>query len=404
LGIEDEQIPLSLNVIGTIYRNALSAPNKAIIYYSKGIKLMLHFERYNHLLGDLFYNRALVQEDSEKQKEDFLQSISVFQNIPDIDKLIIAYHGIATFYAEKDDFVNALHYGLLGYNLSYHYKGSDNIKSTSLSNDIIALYKICTETNIINQLSNQIIFDLTIYLSRNNYKKRSSEEIEHLINAKVHESLYIASDEKQIEEDKFSELYIILHEIIEFEKRYGRLPQLSNYSIEVLFTQIVYYKSLYNNIITYVEKATPLRFINYPTTQILKWQCLCIYLYIKYAVRPVNTDTLMLSIYSFNSLGIKCVPLNGILYETTFQVLYYFIYYIYMPQNRFDYALQTINLIIEEKGTNNEYLDCKAEILYRLGNISEAKDIIKRIMADDPKFYPDGNEFLYNELIRSHLL
>jgi tetratricopeptide (TPR) repeat protein len=75
-----------------------------------------------------------------------------------------------------------------------------------------------------------------------------------------------------------------------------------------------------------------------------------------------------------------------------------------MPQNRFDYALQTINLIIEEKGTNNEYLDCKAEILYRLGNISEAKDIIKRIMADDPKFYPDGNEFLYNELIRSHLL
>lgn len=75
-------------------------------------------------------------------------------------------------------------------------------------------------------------------------------------------------------------------------------------------------------------------------------------------------------------------------------------YEILIPENKYNEALNIIENVLLLCPFDENYLDSKAEILYRMGKVEEALSLAIEVYNIDPQFYPDGNEFLYSELSR----
>lgn len=89
------------------------------------------------------------------------------------------------------------------------------------------------------------------------------------------------------------------------------------------------------------------------------------------------------------------------LLPSIFEILNSFIYYSYIPNQKYEFALKTIDVICQIDTENPIYLDTKAEILYRMGRVTDAIELIKKVIMLDSEFYPDGNEFLFDAIVRN---
>ena len=81
-----------------------------------------------------------------------------------------------------------------------------------------------------------------------------------------------------------------------------------------------------------------------------------------------------------------------------------YVNYVLLEANNFKLALDYINIAIKIGKTidleiENNFIDTKAEILCRMGHKEEALKLGKEVFHKDTKFYPEGNEYLYKELM-----
>ena len=86
---------------------------------------------------------------------------------------------------------------------------------------------------------------------------------------------------------------------------------------------------------------------------------------------------------------------------SVFEILNSFIYDSYIPNHKYEFALKTIDVICQIDTENPIYLDSKAEILYRMGRVADAIELINKVVMLDSEFYPDGNEFLFDAIVRN---
>ncbi len=75
-------------------------------------------------------------------------------------------------------------------------------------------------------------------------------------------------------------------------------------------------------------------------------------------------------------------------------------YEILIPDKKYNEAMSIIEDALLLCPFNENLLDSKAEILYRMGKVEGALSLAIKVYNINPQFYPEGNEFLYNELSR----
>lgn len=77
-----------------------------------------------------------------------------------------------------------------------------------------------------------------------------------------------------------------------------------------------------------------------------------------------------------------------------------YVYYVLLEENEIELALNYINTAIKiSKPYEYNYIDTKAELLYINSQKEEALELAKEVYRRDATFYPDRNEYLYQELM-----
>lgn len=191
-------------------------------------------------------------------------------------------------------------------------------------------------------------------------------------------------------------LYLILPYIDSYYERYHDLPFEDDNSIKTILFAIYYNKNFYEDGLNFIKK------IEF-SADLDKWELYCFYLYLKNELIPLQSDELAESVLKFpvSELFKEYEIEEDLLLPSIFEILNSFIYYSYIPNQKYEFALKTIDVICQIDTENSIYLDTKAEILYRMGRVTDAIELIKKVIMLDSEFYPDGNEFLFDAIVRN---
>lgn len=121
-------------------------------------------------------------------------------------------------------------------------------------------------------------------------------------------------------------------------------------------------------------------------------------MYLKHSVEPQDSCSLILPLDTSLSEFYKIEQSGNSILPRTLQMLNSFIYDVHIPTGNLENAEKTIDVILIFEPNNELFLDSKAEILFRKGQIKEAVEFVKKVITIDSSFYPEGNEYLYNKI------
>ena len=399
-----EDVPPILCTMGAIYNDNLKMPDEALKCYDKAIDIEHTLDKEGLVLGDIFYNRSILLKEFEEKLKELHKAIALYQKSNRPDKMVKAYESIAIAYYNQKDYSSALHYYLISYHFSYLFLGHDNKKTVFLENEALELLTIVKTQNI--ELSVGIQHEFIIFSNISNLKALDSQMLEELIVYEI-EDLFLSQinteegDNKEcLNNEAYRKFCFLLHNIVGFYGAYNRLPSLSKTTIELFLFEIINNNDFYDFILDFIDSIDINVWKEYNTNHLQKWASYCIYLFLKNQKTSLPTNKLICSIKSLKKTDIRRFvdKSEGLLPPAIIRLLNQLIYDAYIPRQDYDAAHETINFILKVDCNNLDYLDTKAEILYRMGKTVEAINVVKKIQSIDSTYYPEGNEYLYNML------
>jgi tetratricopeptide (TPR) repeat protein len=213
------------------------------------------------------------------------------------------------------------------------------------------------------------------------------------INYVVRELMNNDKDDESVLNEKFKhtlikivsyirEKHIISAMVLRFMDVALFLGQLNDYSAEVTRLIELYYNESTNldefskNIMDFKIKVYQSLYVNREATTIKK-------LYDEYKANYSLIQFLNTSFYIF----IHADFLNAVVYD------------VLINDEKYEEALSLINDVLSICD-GIDYMDTKAEVLFRMGRQKEAVSVVEGIVKLNPDYYPLGNEYLYNELLK----
>ena len=405
IGIDHDSIPLSLSAMGVTYNDYLHSPKDAVMCYNKAIEIETTLEKEDIVLGNLYYNKGIALENFDDKLDFFNKAILIFQKLFRIDKLIMTYRAMADAYYNLKDYVNSLQYYLVCHEFSWYFMGENEEQTVFFANEVIESYQMLECTG--KKIPMPMMESWHIFLKRAGKLEKELLDEDQVVNIKVCSLSHLMTNNRNwMHEDieVFRATYFTVKEVILFYNRLKRLPQIDEVSVLALIYVLYVYDSFHPMVIEFVDGIQDKSlFAKYDINNVLKWETLCFYLHIKNHEVHLSPEDLMFSISSAERLRIRESvvyekrDVNGLLLKTLYS-LNDFIYQVYIPENKLDYAQKTIKYMLDICPDNIDFIDTKAEILYRIGDNAGAIKLVKNIVSIAPDYYPQGNEFLYNSI------
>lgn len=398
-GWQHPNIALTLCSMGAVCADKLNMPQKAIECYNLGISIQENMNREDRILADLYSNRGKLLPDLQRAVADFNHAIEIYQNLNDIERVSTTYQRTAYAYFEKEEYVQSFLYYLVSF--WFNFDINPNSEDSTYLKDVI-VYMHEQLPNSYTQISAEIrsLFVSFFELFNNNYDGVSIDR-DILVGAKIAELIQMVyqSDDRETNNAIFRNLYFILMDMKRFYHDFQHLPNIDDCMIEFLLS-FIGSKEIFNQMYyDFFNTIGISAWLNSDFDDILKWEGLCLALYNKHTIDPLDSNSLMLpcdsSLFELKKFSITT---EDLLLQKVLYILNSFIYDIHIPIGNLENAEKTINTILLFDSNNIDFLDSKAEILYREGKIKDAVELVKKISKEDPNFYPETNEYLYNKI------
>lgn len=402
-GIQHLNVSASLNSIGAIYLDELSMPEKALESYNQAIGIEEKMGRKSILLGDLFCNRSLVWNDFDDTLKDMQLAISIYQKNYNINRLCETYQKMAYAYIQNKSFENALLYYLISFWFSY-YKSPTAESTDYLRNVIEGLSSHFSKSY--NKLAIETKCLFISFIAKNVHTNPDIVDdtpIDNLlvIGSRVADLSTTDLSEGTIENMNivFRKLYFILHDFMDYISKHLQFPMLDDSLIEFIMTFMGSHKELNLIFEEFIKTIDIARWMDSKVNHLLKWEGLCLGLYVINSISPRLSDDLIAPCEKkLYDLAKENYTNENQLLPMALNALNSFIYDVHIPSGNLENAQKTIDIILLFDSNNTNFLDSKAEILFRLGWTNEAVKIVRHIIECDETFYPEGNEYLYPKI------
>lgn len=394
-GLQHTRIPESLCCMGAIYNDELNKKEEALRCYDSAIELEEKLRgKGSIVLGNLYYNRSCAQPSKEDAINDLQESVEIFLELGECEKAAKTYRVIGHTYYNNQEYISAFYYYLISYNFSFLYCGNNAECTMLIEQDVLECLQIALKEK---KLSYDAIFYLSVFFNNTNQKILCRNEWNDLFGISILPLMKEISQYTDRSNEIISRnLYLILPYIDSYYERYHDLPFEDDNSIKTILIAIYYNKHFYEDGLDFIKKVEF-------SADLDKWELYCFYLYLKNELIPLQSDELAESVLKFpvSELLKEYKIEEDLLLPSIFEILNSFIYYSFIPNQKYEFALKTIDVICQIDTENPIYLDSKAEILYRMGRVTDAIELIKKVIMLDSEFYPDGNEFLFDAIVRN---
>ena len=402
-GSKHPNIANTLCSMGAVCADKLNLHQKAIECYNLGISIQENMNREDRILADLYSNRGKQLLDLQAAVSDFNHAIEIYQNLNDIKRVANSYQMIAYAYYEKEEYEQAFLYYLVSFWFNYDINpySKDSIYLKDVIEYIRGLFAN-SDTKISNETQSLYVSFIDLF---NKNTDDDSIDRDMLVGAKIGELIQIVfqSDNGNTDNAMFRKLYFILMDMRRFYHDFQHLPNIPDCMIEFLLSFIGnkgIFNQMYYDFFNTIGIST---WLNNDIDDILRWEGLCLALYSRHTIDSQDSNSLMLpcdsSLFDLKKFNITT---ENVLLPKVLQILNSFIYDVHIPTGNLENAKKTVDTILLFDPCNINFLDSKAEILYREGKNKDAVEIVKKISQADPTFYPENNKYLYNK-IRKYL-
>lgn len=396
-----DNVLLTLCAMGSIYKDQLLLSEKALECYNKAIDMGETFGKTSEVLGDLYHNRSFIWADIDKSKIDLNKSISIYQMLLCTDKIIGTYKSIAIIYFNRKYYVDSLRYYLICYHFSCYFYGENNEQTLFYEKEVIESFQIVAHHNMIKNIEDfETLTNLTLFFHRKGIEILDISNLQSLIQTKIMDA-FKSKAENEGDNVLYRKLYFILQEITIFYKTYFLLPKIENDVIGELMACIYQNGDFYVMVLDAISTIDNSNvWVEYDTDNFHK---LCAYSF--YTYLQVRQDLLPASIIIdiVESVEKEAVPQNNSASNDLMLIIAVdawndIAYETFVQKGQLKDALIVTELVLKLFPNSPDYLNTKADILFRMGKKTEALEIVKRILSIDTHYYPENNEFLYNNL------
>ena len=398
-----DNILLTFCAMGAIYEDQLALSEKALECYNKAIDMGETLDETSEVLGDLYHNRSFIWTEIDKSKLDLYKSISIYQKLFCIDKIIGTYKSIAIIYFNRKYHVDSLRNYLICYHFSYYFYGENNEQASFYEKKVLESFQIVAHHDMIKDIGAddlETLTNLSLFFHRKGVEVMDVYSLQSLIQAKVMD-MFKTVAENEGDNVYYRKLYFISQEILKFCNTYSFLPQIGCDNIGELMACIYQNGKFYGMVLDAISTIENTHvWTEYDMDDLHKLCIYCFYIYLKVKqnllpadiiigiVERVEKETMSQYVSMSNDLILIVAvdALNDVSYGT------------FVQENKLEDALRVTELVLKLFPNSPDYLNTKAEILFRMGKKLDALEIVKKIISIDTLYYPENNEFLYNSL------
>lgn len=397
LGQHHPSIARTLCSMGAVCADKLNMPQKALECYNSGIEIQEKMNREDRILADLYCNRSKVMTNLELVAFDIKHAIAIYQNLHDLVRIEGAYQMLAYSYFDKEVYESAFLYYLISFWFSFYNNpcSENTLYLKGVVEDLSMLFANSSE-----KLSSEVQSLFVSFIGLYNKTDDTQIENEFMVGAKIGELAQLMSQSSDLETNNeiFRRIHFILMETRAFCHDFNHLPNLDDSMIEFLLSFIGINEAFNHLFYDFFDSIGISGWLNNEYGKILQWEGICMAMYLKHSVEPQDSNSLMLPLEISCGEFYKSEQSGNSILPRTLHMLNSFIYDVHIPTGNLKNAEKTIDSILIFEPNNELFLDSKAEILFRKGQIKDAVDFVKQVIAIDSTFYPEGNEYLYNKI------